>query len=126
MMNNIADIFVDSIYQIIDKPIPLRISQFIKKCLVDYLGATIGGSAISQKKGHALLALLNEKGDCTLVGYKQKASLQTALLINGISSHMAELDDGVISGIIHPGSPVFTALLSVAEKETEQGTAAYN
>ena len=117
MMNNIADIFVDSIYQIIDKPIPLRISQFIKKCLVDYLGATIGGSAISQKKGHALLALLNEKGDCTLVGYKQKASLQTALLINGISSHMAELDDGVISGIIHPGSPVFTALLSVAEKE---------
>lgn len=117
MINNIADIFVDSIYQIMDKPVSVRINELIKKCLIDYLGATIGGSAISEKKAYTLLALLKEKGECTLIGYKQKASLQTALLINGINSHMAELDDGVISGIIHPGSPVFTALFSVAEKE---------
>jgi 2-methylcitrate dehydratase PrpD len=52
-----------------------------------------------------------------LFGYNAKTSLFNAAVINGISSHTAELDDGVISAIIHPGAPVFTALLLIAEKE---------
>lgn len=51
-----------------------------------------------------------------MLGYDRKALLQVATLLNGLSSHTAELDDGIISGIIHPGAPVFTALLAVAEQ----------
>jgi 2-methylcitrate dehydratase PrpD len=41
--------------------------------------------------------------------------------MNGLSSHVAELDDGVRFGTIHPGSPVFSALLPLAEKEKLKG-----
>ena len=34
-----------------------------------------------------------------------------------MNSHVAELDDGVRYGVLHPGSPIISALLSVAEKE---------
>ena len=50
-----------------------------------------------------------------------QTSLTTAALINGIASHTAELDDGVISGIIHPGTPVFSALLPYAQKHKIEG-----
>lgn len=116
-MDNITDKFIDSLYPITQKPISDDVMSCIKKCFIDYLGATIGGAAISEDKVEQLLSVFETDGHYSLIGFKDKTSLQTALLINGISSHMAELDDGVISGIIHPGAPIFTALLSVAEKE---------
>ncbi|OQC68431.1 MAG: 2-methylcitrate dehydratase [Verrucomicrobia bacterium ADurb.Bin006] len=47
--------------------------------------------------------------------------MPVAALVNGISSHAAELDDGVISGIVHPGAPLLSALLPVAEEQSIDG-----
>ena len=114
---NIADRFIDGIYKLTQQPIPAKLVGCVKKCLIDYIGSTIGGAAISKERVKCLYRSFAEEGSHVLFGQNKTASLQTALLINGINSHMAEMDDGVISGIIHPGAPIFTGLLAIAEKE---------
>ena len=114
---NIADKFIDSIYSITQQPISDKLVGCVKNCLIDYIGSTIGGASISRERANSLYPSFAEEGSYSLFGFNKTASLQTALLINGISSHMAEMDDGVISGIIHPGAPIFTGLLAIAEKE---------
>lgn len=114
---NIADRFIDGIYKITQQPIPDKLVGCVKNCLIDYIGSTIGGGSMSKERANNLYLSFAEKGSYSLFGFNKTASLQTALLINGISSHMAEMDDGVISGIIHPGAPIFTGLLAIAEKE---------
>ena len=38
--------------------------------------------------------------------------LETAALINGLNSHVAEMDDGVRFGMIHPGAPLFSSFIA--------------
>ena len=116
-MINTTDKFVSHICAIIKQKFDDTVITQIKTCLVDYLGALMAGAKIAQSKNEKLVALFGEDGKSSLFGYNKKTSLLDAALINGISAHTAELDDGVISAIIHPGAPVFTALLLVAEKE---------
>lgn len=114
---NLTNKFIDAIYEINQNTINTSLKQCVKRCLIDYLGVTICGSYIAEKRIKQILKVFSENGSYSILGLNTKTSLQTALLANGISSHVAELDDGVISGIIHPGAPVFTALLAIAEKE---------
>ncbi|MFC2087939.1 MmgE/PrpD family protein, partial [Bacteroidota bacterium] len=83
-----------------------------------YLGCTFAGARMLKEKGNKLLNFLGEiHGNSSIIGFNKKASIESAVFLNGLSAHIAELDDGVISGIVHPGSPIFSALLPVAEKE---------
>lgn len=113
---NISDKFINSLYALSQEALSQVILQAVNRCFLDYLGATLAGSKMLGKRGEKFIEFLGEGTDCTIIGFKEKGNLQTATFINGFSSHTAELDDGVISGIIHPGAPVFTALISVAEK----------
>jgi len=88
---------------------------------LDYLGATLAGAQMIQHKANALLASLGTEGNTSIVGFENTSSLMNAALLNGLSAHSAELDDGVISAIVHPGSPIISALLPVAEKEKVNG-----
>lgn len=117
-MENIIDTFLSGIWGIKEEKISNDITHRVKRCFLDYLGATIAGSKMLGKRGEIMLSYLgNGQGECSVIGFNAKSSLHTASFINGFSSHIAELDDGVISGIVHPGAPVFSALLPVAEKE---------
>jgi len=122
MKTNIADIFVDELYAIANADLPDSAVLYAKRCLLDYLGATLAGACAMRQKGNKLLEELGPglKGSA-VIGFGRRADPQTAAFINGLSSHIAELDDGVISGIVHPGAPVFSALLPVAEKEKSSG-----
>jgi len=93
-----------------------------KRCLLDYLGVTLAGAQILKDKTTKLLTYLGEtSGSATLIGLDRKAGIQTAALINGMNAHVAELDDGVRFGAVHPGSSVISALLPLAEKENVKG-----
>jgi len=117
-IENIAEKFIDSIYYMRNEELSNEIIHKITQCFIDYLGVTIAGSKILKKKNNKLLFLTgNDEGPCTIIGQNKKTSLLQASLINGLNSHVEELDDGVISGIIHPGAPIFSALLPIAEKE---------
>lgn len=88
-----------------------------KRCLLDYLGATYAGARMLHTQAANLLANdADMEGGVLAIGFDRKASLQTATFVNGLTSHVAEMDDGVRHGMIHPGSPILSALLPAAER----------
>ena len=88
-----------------------------KRCLLDYIGAALAGAAIIRPQAQKLLAQGYETtGGSTVIGFDARAGLETATLVNGLSSHAAEMDDGVRFGTIHPGSPLFSCLVPATER----------
>ncbi len=115
---NITDKFLNEIFELGKLDFPDRVVHQAKRCLLDYLGCTLAGSRLMGSKGEKLLEYMGApSGEASVIGFGRRTSVENAAFINGMSSHIAELDDGVISGIVHPGSPVLSALLPVAEKE---------
>lgn len=111
---NCYEKFIDYIYNLSQSDIyNEKLDNQVYDCLIDYTSAIIGGTKLSRDKISGLLDNCFEKGNYNTVGFKEKASLETALLSNGFLSHVAELDDGIIEGIIHPGAAVFTAIFTV-------------
>jgi 2-methylcitrate dehydratase PrpD len=87
-----------------------------KRCLLDYLAATYAGGQMLHTQATNLLAIhAGTEGGVSAIGFDRKVSLQTATFVNGLTSHVAEMDDGVRHGMIHPGSPIFSALIPAAE-----------
>ncbi len=124
MTDNLTDKFIDTLYHLSHTDFPDIVVLQAKRCLLDYLGATFAGARMMKEKGDELLKYLNDtQSDATVIGFNRKASLINAVLMNGLSAHIAELDDGVRFGVLHPGSPIISALLPVAEKEKVEGTA---
>ncbi|MBR1792802.1 MAG: MmgE/PrpD family protein [Bacteroidales bacterium] len=104
------------IVNLVSLPFDEKLIHQTKRCLMDYLGSTVAGATMLGHRSKTMIDELHSGDDCTLIGFGQQADMYTAAFINGFSSHIAELDDGVISGIIHPGAPILSALLPVAEK----------
>lgn len=109
--------FVDYIYELSQVDIHnCELERQVYNCLIDYSAALIGGFRLWNGKVSCILNNVFENGDYHVAGFKDVVPLETALLSNGLISHVAELDDGVIKGIIHPGAPIFTAIFSVFQK----------
>lgn len=112
------DTFIDYIYKLSQTDMDnYNLDNQVYNCLVDYTAAIIGGTRLCQNKIFNLLNDGLENCDYNVVGFKKSSSLEIALLSNGILSHVAELDDGVIDGIIHPGAAIFTSIFSVFQKK---------
>lgn len=123
MSNNFTDRYISHLFHMSQSILPDRVTHQAKICLLDYLAVTIAGAALNKKKGLKFLDLLNSsQSNATIIGYNRKASIQNAALINGMSAHLAELDDGVRFGMIHPGAPIISALIPLAEKEKINGS----
>lgn len=115
---NITDQFIDGLYAMTQQELPEKLKEHAKKCLLDYLGVTIAGAKEYKKVEDALMSSKIAKGDtATIIGRGEKSSIETAALVNGISAHAVELDDGHRVGMVHLGAPVISALLAVAEAE---------
>ena len=98
--------------------IPDRVIRQAKKCLLDFLGVTIGGAVFLHNQHPGFLETLSlEKGDCSVLGTGYRTTAAHAALLNGFSAHVLELDDGHRKGMIHLGASVIPALLAVAEQE---------
>ncbi len=96
------DISAESLYK-------LRVS------LVDTIGVTFAGAYDLREKVGKLLDQINDSSEViSPIGIEEKTSLSNAILINGLSSHFLELDDGVRYGVIHPSAPLFSALIPIA------------
>lgn len=112
-----TDRFVQYIRSIHKDDITPEIWHQARRALIDYLCVTIAGAKAFREKELSYLNSLCENGDATIVGLNRKASVQTAALLNGMSAHVIELDDGHRKGALHVGATVFSALLPVAEHE---------
>lgn len=110
--------FLRNILSIKVKDIPTSSFSHARLCFLDYLACAAAGSKLYSEKEHAYLqAVESELGVSSVIGHKSKSTMQTAALINGISAHVIELDDGHRVGMIHLGAPIISALLAIAEKE---------
>lgn len=86
-----------------------------RRALLDYLSVAVAGARAFRYKEFAFLDAVGDSGACSILGTNRKASMQTAALLNGMSAHIVELDDGHRRGALHVGATVFSALLAVAE-----------
>ena len=87
----------------------------VVRCLLDYLGASLAGIKLLEAKTSEIVKLMGSSGKVRPIGLRCKVSLETAALLNGLHAHVAEMDDGVRFGMIHPGAPIFSALLPLAQ-----------
>lgn len=118
MENNFTDIFIDSIFKLSKKTFSKHVIHQTKRCLLDYLGATLAGTIIQKEKIDKYLSFVEtNQSESTIIGLRKKSNIYNSIFINGLNAHVADFDDGVNSGIIHLGSPIISAILTVGEKE---------
>lgn len=113
----LTDKFIDELYDLSLSSFSSSDIHHAKGFLLDYLGATFAGASMIRERGNILIEMLQSDGKSSVIGFGKYSSPQSAVFINGLSAHVAELDDGVISGSVHPGSPLFSALLTFSESE---------
>ncbi|HRS09174.1 MAG TPA: MmgE/PrpD family protein [Bacteroidia bacterium] len=117
-MENKTDRLIDHLYELKNSSFSADIINQVKRCLLDYLGVTFAGAKLLNEKVNSILDFSDgESNKITAIGLNRKTDIYTATLVNGLTSHVTELDDGSRYGAIHPGSPIFSALLPLAEKE---------
>lgn len=115
-MSNLTDDFIEGLYYLAKKNFGEDTILEAKKCLLDYIGVTLAGSKVIHEKSKNALLNLPDIGNTNVIGLNQKSSLTNAILFNGIHSHVIELDDGHRYAMMHPGAPIFSGLLPVAQK----------
>lgn len=113
---NITDHFLVKIMDISGMSLSSRAELMTRKCLIDYLGVSVAGSVVLKDKEVALLDG-QQTGGSHVIGFGTKVPVNIAALLNGISAHVIELDDGHRIGMLHLAAPVISAVLAVAEKE---------
>ena len=116
MVTNLIDIFVDNIININSNDLSDRLKENVRIHLLDYIGVTLAGAAMQKGKVKDFLDSMPE-GDYSIIGNKRKSDFFSAAFINGINAHFIELDDGHRQGMLHLAAPIYTALLSLFEKE---------
>lgn len=122
MNKNLTDVLVDDIYELMRSPIPEDILTQAKKCLLDYLGVSLAGATIAKDRLTRYLRYYDQKQcEATVIGFDRKASLHNAVIVNGYSGHIAELDDGHRFCNVHLGATVIPAVLAVTEHEQLKG-----
>lgn len=97
-----TDQFIKDITRIGENKWPEIIRHSAKFVFLDYLGVRLAGTRVMSEQCDTLFKNLGD-------------TMQNKALIGGIYAHVIELDDGHRIGMVHPGSPVISALLAVAD-----------
>ncbi len=101
--------------------LPAEIVHLAKRCLMNYCGVALYGSR--DPSLDVLLDLFADQGgnqQATVIGRAVRVSQLDAALANGYSGHVEDYDD-THPTVIHPSSPIFPAVLAVAERQTTTG-----
>lgn len=101
--------------------LPQDVIHWVKMNLIDSLGICLyAGDLPWSKIVVEQIRELGGKEECTIIGYRKKASRLFAPLANGTFAHGLEFDNAHWSHV-HPGPPTIAAALSIAEKEKRSG-----
>jgi 2-methylcitrate dehydratase PrpD len=96
----------------------------LKSRCIDYLGSLAGGVGQGALAGIVLRNLADRKcadGESAVIGTAYRTSCAEAALVNGITGHALELDDGHRRAYGHPAVVVFSALFPLAETLQSSG-----
>jgi 2-methylcitrate dehydratase PrpD len=121
-MINLTDTFTN---YILDKSNAIPEEKLIhqsKRCLLDYLSVVYAGKGVMGNQAIKLISRFPDVNNgSSVIGFGSRKSTSDAAFLNGYISHVAELDDGVNSGIVHPGTPAISALLALAQERRVNG-----
>lgn len=98
------------------------VAHHAKRALLDWLSALYPGTQVSP--GRELLAACKDElglGASRLPGHRTTSLPATAAWINGSMSHTVEFDDIFKDAVYHPGCPVISAALAVADARDASG-----
>ena len=94
------------------------------RTFLNWVGCAIGGSRHATVE--AALAAVQElapAAQASILGRSERVDMASAALLNGITSHTFDFDDTHLRTIIHPGGPVASAALALAEHTGAGGRA---
>ncbi|MDH3414162.1 MAG: MmgE/PrpD family protein [Gammaproteobacteria bacterium] len=93
-----------------------------RRCLIDWFATTVPGG-VRPPATFLCEALADEldRGNAALVPSGRRALGRAAALINGAASHTVEFDDIYRDAIYHPGAPVISAALALAQDRQVNG-----
>ena len=92
--------------------------------VLDLIGCALGAMKTEEARIAAeVTESLGGTPECSAIGFTFKTSSQNAAYLNGISSHVIELDDTHRSSITHVGAAVIPAALAIAERDKASGAA---
>ena len=110
--------------------LPADVVHQAVRCLVDWLGCTVAGSATAEcERVRAGIGAL-DGGDgsrtAAIVGTGQRATVGYAALANGIAAHVLDFDDTFNPDrtTIHGSAPLWPAIVAAGELVPVSGTAA--
>lgn len=115
-MRELTRDFVQLLYNVSQRDLSEELLHQCRRLLLDYLGVTVAGAHTLRKQTHELLDRVGDGSEVMVIGTGRRSNLLATALVNGIHAHVLELDDGIRFGSVHPGAPVFSALLPAAEK----------
>lgn len=113
---NYTDIFVNTLYTMANREIPAEVAAEARKCLLDGMGTMIGGTRQMAERVNRYLDLQPAVPDGpSVICMGRRASLQNAALLNAMSLHVFDMDDGHRFSTVHLAATVVPAVLSVCE-----------
>ena len=96
--------------------LPDEVVHQAKRVLLDYVAATLAGSRSAPAQIlQRYVAETEGAAAATVLGTALRATAPGAALANGTAAHGLEVDDGYTPGSTHPGGPIGSAVLAVAE-----------
>ena len=123
--NGVTERLVDYTLGLSYESIPPKVLERTKQLFLDFLGVALGGRVFGEFSVPVLQGvkdLSNERqGPCTVVGEVGKIPSHFAALLNAAFAHGMDLDAPHRDGGMHPGAPVFSTLMAVAEEKGVTG-----
>ena len=93
-----------------------QVRREARRCLLDFLGTALGGSP------HPVVDVMLRAAagwqtapQASVLGRTNRVDLLTAALLNGAMAHVHDFDDTHLASIVHPTSPLWPAILALAE-----------
>lgn len=106
------------------RPLPAEVAEKAKHHLLDTIAAMISGSRLLPgQMAHRWAALQGGPRDASIMASRQRTSVITAALVNGMLAHADETDDSHAPSRNHPGCAVIPAALATAEAHHAGGEA---
>ena len=115
-MQNLTNHFLTEIRQSKFSGFPEYVITKAKECLLDYMGVAFSGAKLLKEKEQQIINFVEFVNGCHVIGTTKTVPMNMAALLNGISAHVIELDDGHRIGMLHLAAPIISAMLAVAEK----------
>lgn len=102
--------------------LPDNVRKEARRTFVNWVGCAVGGSPQPTVDiAVAALAPFGGPAQASVLGRTERTDIFNAALLNGISSHVLDYDDTHLKTVIHPGGPVLSAILALAEYQPVNG-----